>query len=347
MTSRPRRVLSVCPFVLAGVLMALTAPAHAVEPGQSVVGLGTLFPDLYIHDSGGNDVVYVVEDTSPIAYGGNKDGVPNVSNACSLPGGAIADVGSGTYAYTTRKHEYTFTFASERTASQFSLGILDWGDFLPYGACPEGRCAVVLTAYNAVGEVVASDSLGFTSTSAAINNRPSDEFGDLAVSGDACTAALGQPGRAVLEVEGEGITRVTLAFANKASMDPNIAIWLGALTFTLDPLDADEDGVPDDEDNCPQVANSDQTDTDDDDQGDACDADDDNDGVEDDADNCPTTVNADQADFDLDGIGDACDGETGPPLDKEHCKQSRWLRFDVPRTFKNQGDCIQLVNTGK
>jgi len=32
---------------------------------------------------------------------------------------------------------------------------------------------------------------------------------------------------------------------------------------------------------------------------------------------------------------------------KEQCKNDGWMRFDFPRTFKNQGDCIQFINTGK
>lgn len=72
----------------------------------------------------------------------------------------------------------------------------------------------------------------------------------------------------------------------------------------------------------------------------------DGDGVNDEEDNCPSTPNPDQADFDLDGEGDACDAETGPPTFKDQCKNGGWMRFDFPRTFNNQGDCIQFVNTG-
>jgi hypothetical protein len=45
--------------------------------------------------------------------------------------------------------------------------------------------------------------------------------------------------------------------------------------------------------------------------------------------------------------GDTCDPQTGPPRDKEQCKNNGWMRFDTPRRFKNQGECIQFVNTGK
>jgi len=96
------------------------------------------------------------------------------------------------------------------------------------------------------------------------------------------------------------------------------------------PPDADGDGIPDDQDNCPDIANPDQTDSDVDgigdacdrcptvyntDQtdsdadgiGDACDPDDDNDDVLDRLDNCPLHINPDQLDTDGDGLGDACD----------------------------------------
>jgi subtilisin-like proprotein convertase family protein len=65
-----------------------------------------------------------------------------------------------------------------------------------------------------------------------------------------------------------------------------------AVLFFLDPLD--EDGIPEQYDNCPNTPNSDQADPDGDGLGDACD-------------NCPAAANADQADTDGDGVADACD----------------------------------------
>ena len=86
--------------------------------------------------------------------------------------------------------------------------------------------------------------------------------------------------------------------------------------------DADMDGVPNDEDNCPMAANIGQEDCDGDGRGDACDADlcpgadVDEDGVEDAVDNCAEVSNPDQADCNGNGVGDACDEEPcGPDAD--------------------------------
>jgi FG-GAP repeat/Thrombospondin type 3 repeat len=88
--------------------------------------------------------------------------------------------------------------------------------------------------------------------------------------------------------------------------------------FPTDPdesADTDNDGVGDNGDNCPAVANSDQSDVDGDGVGDACDPvdnrDADGDGVSDGSDNCPTVANSDQRDTDRDGVGDACDPTPG------------------------------------
>lgn len=54
--------------------------------------------------------------------------------------------------------------------------------------------------------------------------------------------------------------------------------------------DTDGDGIVDDEDNCPAIANPDQANFDSDGGGDACDPDDDNDGVLDGGDVCAETV---------------------------------------------------------
>ena len=79
-----------------------------------------------------------------------------------------------------------------------------------------------------------------------------------------------------------------------------------AVTHMVVP-DSDGDGVSDNRDNCPDVANPDQADNEPDGIGDACDEDDDNDTVLDEGDNCPLDANTDQVDNDGDGQGDVCD----------------------------------------
>ncbi len=80
--------------------------------------------------------------------------------------------------------------------------------------------------------------------------------------------------------------------------------------------DADADGVPDADDNCPAMSNPDQANGDGDAAGDACDScptlswpdltDSDGDGLGDACDNCPKIANPDQCDMDADGWGDVC-----------------------------------------
>ena len=69
-----------------------------------------------------------------------------------------------------------------------------------------------------------------------------------------------------------------------------------------DIVDSDNDGIVDEDDNCPETPNSDQLDTDGDLTGDACDADDDNDGVADTGDTDPLDPSVCE-----DTDGDSCD----------------------------------------
>ena len=75
--------------------------------------------------------------------------------------------------------------------------------------------------------------------------------------------------------------------------------------------DDDQDGIPDEEDNCPYVTNADQKDYDDDAKGDVCDPDVDGDEVDNLEDNCIYDPNPEQADINENGIGDACEGVDG------------------------------------
>ena len=98
-----------------------------------------------------------------------------------------------------------------------------------------------------------------------------------------------------------GFAHVSLASVSQSGFGHYVAMFFS---------DEDGDLISLDYDNCPDVADWFQTDSDGDGAGDVCDADDDGDSRADDSDNCPFVPNADQADADRDGIGDECDPET-------------------------------------
>ncbi len=98
---------------------------------------------------------------------------------------------------------------------------------------------------------------------------------------------------------------VTDSFGHTASATRTINVNAGM-------VDSDGDGIADENDNCPNTANADQLDNDQDGQGNLCDAtpngpDNDGDGITDSLDNCPNVANPDQLDNDGDGEGNLCD----------------------------------------
>ena len=136
---------------------------------------------------------------------------------------------------------------------------------------------------------------------------------------DASGASLGQAtaqmnsGEVCLDISAEfnaaPVSRVDITIdTENVPPEANCPVCFFSLAVvTFEDGDSDNDGVSDDLDNCPNVANPDQADADGDGVGDACEADRDGDGVSDDDDNCPLVPNDDQLDTDGDGLGDACD----------------------------------------
>ncbi|MCK5689057.1 thrombospondin type 3 repeat-containing protein [Myxococcota bacterium] len=128
-------------------------------------------------------------------------------------------------------------------------------------------------------------------------------FGDL----PAMAAKVVEDGRAIYAVAPPHAPgTVDISITNPGGQSGLLA---AAFEYTHTLYDTDNDGVIDDSDNCVDLANVGQADTDADNTGDACDDDDDGDSVLDDSDNCPLVANGDQADSDSDGLGDLCDGD--------------------------------------
>ena len=120
--------------------------------------------------------------------------------------------------------------------------------------------------------------------------------------------------------------------------------------WQVDNTDSDEDGVPNAIDNCPSARNPQQTDTDRDTLGDACDPtlepDADKDNVPNPVDNCPLISNpfpegsTRQVDTDRDGWGDACDGPNG--VGPEWANNSTFP-VTAYRSFKQAGTLLDTT----
>ncbi len=117
-------------------------------------------------------------------------------------------------------------------------------------------------------------------------------------------------------VTNDGSHDITLPVVNnttaarvKVEGNNNIFYAINSTNFTIDIPDNDNDGIVNGLDNCPDIPNVDQADTDNDGVGDVCDDDIDGDGILNDDDNCITTPNSDQSDMDNDDIGDVCDDD--------------------------------------
>lgn len=113
----------------------------------------------------------------------------------------------------------------------------------------------------------------------------------------------------------QSISHLTLTPLDHVSMSGRYSLF-GDLQPAL-VNDADSDGFADIRDNCEDIPNADQLDTDGDGSGDVCDDNDDDDGLIDSIDLCPLTPSGRfvigggivQDDHDADGLGDECDND--------------------------------------
>ena len=191
----------------------VAANMSSVPVGQSVEGLGKVAPHLNIDAKG--TAVRVVQATDPMIYL-----APNGSG--NINGGLVADGGFSDVVTKNafQAHLYTFTFAPGVSVTNFSLHMLDYGDWnFPLTTSHYAS----MTAYNANGNVVSKEELSYTSP-AVVSPRMSSLYGDLYFNGDAVSAPPGQPGNWDWNVAGNGIVRVVLEFG--AGHDPNIAFDL-------------------------------------------------------------------------------------------------------------------------
>jgi hypothetical protein len=195
-----------------------SADFSAVLAGQSVEGPGTAAQ--YLNIKAERQAVRVLQATAPRVYIAPND------NA-DANGGLIADGGFSDLLTQKAKepHHYTFTFDPGISVTNFSLHMLDYGDYNP---SLDTSHYVSMTAYDAGNNVVSREELNYT-TPAELRPRSSSSYGDLWFNGDAVSAPLGQPGNWTWSVSGSGIVKVVLEFG--AGYDPNIAF--DQLYFTI------------------------------------------------------------------------------------------------------------------
>jgi len=199
------------------------------QPGQSVEGSGALHPDMALTTTNGNTVA-LFDDETPSTYG-----APNGNN--SRPNGCLVDGFGDNSSQNSRLHDYVFEFENGKIVTDFSITMFDFGDYNPARA--ESH-KIELVGYDAYGNVVATDTLEYTSSSAT-NPRTSNEFGDLYLTGDACDAEEGEAGLYNFNIaNAEGIKTVKVLYHNDGTnsyggdrpSDPNIAF--GEVCFDIE-----------------------------------------------------------------------------------------------------------------
>lgn len=128
---------------------------------------------------------------------------------------------------------------------------------------------------------------------------------DAKLNGDAVLLTSGrrQPSRA---------SEIHMQLTSPSGAQSGVRVTIVAQPLSTDEADADGDGVPDDNDNCPQVANASQVDSDGDGVGDACDA-------------CAATSSADTVLADGCSLGQKCPCD-GPRDDRQWESQRDYVQ---------------------
>jgi Ca2+-binding RTX toxin-like protein len=202
--------------------------SNPLTPGTNVEGWGQIHPYVNLQTGGGESLAYM-EGMSPTVYVAPNSG-NRVSMGCLTAGFAFAD----SRPEAVRDHDYAFTFAPDMTVNVFSLRMIDNGDYNPARATEH---EVRLVGYDASDQVVDADAYNWASTDATGPREGNGSPGDLSFTGDACSAAPGQPGNRTFVISGSGIAKVKVEYTHNgnqswANSDPNFA--LSDVCFTIE-----------------------------------------------------------------------------------------------------------------
>jgi hypothetical protein len=183
----------------------VTADFGKVPLNQSVEGLGKVAADLNIDATGSaaNVAVSIREGSGELAYISRING-DEIRNK-GITNGGFSDLHAKA---NKAAHQYTFTFAPGVTVDDFSLRMLDYGDYNPSG---DDDHFATMTAYDVHGIVVAQGRLSYTTEgdfSLLHNTGLRDGAGDAYYA----DPAKNEPGNWTWNVSGTGITKIDLFF---------------------------------------------------------------------------------------------------------------------------------------
>jgi hypothetical protein len=190
------------------------------KAGDSVQGMGKVAPNLDIEAKSGGLAVKIEYGEAPTVFTAPND--RQLGNFGLARGGGFSD---NLTQNSWKPQGYTFTLASGKTASDFTVHMLDFGDLNPSLST---KHTAVMIALNASGKEIARQVLNYDSEGTIVP-RTSD-YGDLWYSGDAVYAADGEPGDFTWHLSASGIHQVLLQFP--VGFDPNIGFDM--LAFTLE-----------------------------------------------------------------------------------------------------------------
>jgi hypothetical protein len=231
--------------------------------------------------------------------GGSGCTASNTASGLSARGGSMVSVSGGTF---------RGSISSGGSVNNFASGLSAWDD---------ARVSVYGGTFTGIVSSGSGGLLRAQGLSAAGNSLVSVYGGRFTASGASSNLGLLALDNAQVTLFGSNFNfpfgpisalTGTITGTLQGGESINVSFFQGRSgQIILSSSDTDGDGILDDMDNCPDVFNTDQLDTEGDGTGNACDSDDDNDDVLDGSDNCPLQPNLDQADTDGDGAGNACD----------------------------------------
>ncbi len=182
-------------------------------------------------------------------------------------------------------------------------------------------CESVIESVGFLGTLDAVGGLSVTATTKPAIFALTPKAG---LNGDTITIAAGNLGEVTGTVSFGGVTgQITEWTSTQVTVVVPPGAGSGFISVTTDAgavtndlwfldTDGDDDGIANDVDNCPDVANAGQDDLDGDDLGDVCDGDIDGDGADNEDDAFPTDAD-ESADSDKDGVGDNGDCKPNDP----------------------------------